>query len=72
VVGAPSTPTPRGLFSIVGAWRGNPDEFLGAWTLGRGVPVLVAGLLLGAAIPFTLLVWGLLHSRLKLAARVGY
>ena len=29
---------------------------VGAWALGRGVPVLVAGLLLGAAIPFTLLV----------------
>ena len=28
----------------------------GAWALGRGVPALVAGLLLGAAIPFTLLV----------------
>jgi hypothetical protein len=27
-----------------------------AWALGRDVPVLVAGLLLGAAIPFTLLV----------------
>src|SRR4029453_11355717 len=29
---------------------------LGAWALGRSVPVLVAGLLLGALIPFTLLV----------------
>ena len=29
---------------------------VGAWALGRGVPVLVAGLLLGALIPFTLLV----------------
>ena len=29
---------------------------VGAWALGRGVPVLVAGLLLGAMIPFTLLV----------------
>src|SRR6185369_130353 len=29
---------------------------VGAWALGRGVPALVAGLLLGAAIPFTLLV----------------
>ena len=28
---------------------------VGAWALGRNVPVLVAGLLLGAAIPFTLL-----------------
>jgi len=29
---------------------------LAAWTQGRGVSVLVAGLLLGAAIPFTLVV----------------
>jgi uncharacterized membrane protein len=29
---------------------------VGAWALGRNVPALVAGLLLGAAIPFTLLV----------------
>src|SRR5688572_16454330 len=29
---------------------------VGAWALGQDVPVLVAGLLLGAAIPFTLLV----------------
>ncbi len=29
---------------------------VGAWALGRDVPVLVAGLLLGAVIPFTLLV----------------
>ena len=29
---------------------------VGAWALGRSVPVLVAGLLLGAVIPFTLLV----------------
>ena len=29
---------------------------VGAWALGRGAPVLVAGLLLGALIPFTLLV----------------
>jgi uncharacterized membrane protein len=29
---------------------------VGAWALGRSVPVLVAGLLLGAMIPFTLLV----------------
>lgn len=29
---------------------------LGAWALGRGVPVLVAGLLFGAVVPFTLLV----------------
>jgi uncharacterized membrane protein len=29
---------------------------VGAWALGRSLPVLVAGLLLGAMIPFTLLV----------------
>lgn len=29
---------------------------LGAWALGRGVPVLVAGLLFGAVVPFPLLV----------------
>ena len=29
---------------------------VGAWGLGRSVPVLLAGLLLGAMIPFTLLV----------------
>ena len=29
---------------------------VGTWALGRSVPVLVAGLLLGAMIPFTLLV----------------
>ena len=29
---------------------------VGAWALGRSVPVLLAGLLLGAVIPFTLLV----------------
>jgi lipoprotein-anchoring transpeptidase ErfK/SrfK len=34
VVGAPSTPTPRGLFSIVHAWRGSRGEFAGSWVLG--------------------------------------
>lgn len=29
---------------------------LGAWVQGRGAPVLVAGLLLGAVVPFTLVV----------------
>ena len=29
VVGAPATPTPHGLFSIVGVWRWNPTDFLG-------------------------------------------
>lgn len=29
---------------------------VGAWAQGRGMPLLVAGLLLGAAIPFTLVV----------------
>lgn len=34
VVGKPSTPTPRGLFSIVHAWRSEPDAFTGSWILG--------------------------------------
>jgi hypothetical protein len=34
VVGAPSTPTPRGLFSIVHAWRSEPSAFVGSWVLG--------------------------------------
>lgn len=34
VIGAPLTPTPRGLFSIVHAWRGDPRAFVGAWVLG--------------------------------------
>jgi lipoprotein-anchoring transpeptidase ErfK/SrfK len=34
VVGAPATPTPQGLFSIVHAWRGNPGDFTGSWILG--------------------------------------
>ena len=33
VVGAPSTPTPAGLFSITQTWRGNPETFLGSWVL---------------------------------------
>lgn len=33
VVGAASTPTPRGLFSIVGVWRWNPGDFLGSYIL---------------------------------------
>ena len=33
VVGAPSTPTPVGLFSIIGAWSSPPDAFLGSWIL---------------------------------------
>ena len=33
VVGAPSTPTPVGLFSIIGAWASSPDAFLGSWIL---------------------------------------
>ena len=31
VVGKPSTPTPQGLFSIVGVWRWNPADFLGSY-----------------------------------------
>jgi L,D-transpeptidase catalytic domain len=34
VVGAPTTPTPRGLFSIVHVWRSDPDAFVGSWVLG--------------------------------------
>lgn len=34
VVGKPTTPTPAGLFSIVGTWREDPGEFAGAWILG--------------------------------------
>jgi L,D-transpeptidase catalytic domain len=34
VVGAPSTPSPRGLFSIVGAWRSPPSAFVGSWIFG--------------------------------------
>lgn len=33
VVGVPRTPTPHGLFSIIGAWRSPPSAFLGAWIL---------------------------------------
>ena len=33
VVGAPATPSPRGLFSIVGVWRWHPADFLGSYIL---------------------------------------
>ncbi len=33
VIGAPSTPTPRGLVSIVGVWRWNRADFLGSYVL---------------------------------------
>jgi hypothetical protein len=33
VVGASSTPTPRGLFAIAGAWKSRPQDFYGAWVL---------------------------------------
>jgi lipoprotein-anchoring transpeptidase ErfK/SrfK len=33
VIGAPATPTPRGLFSIVDVWRSNPGAFLGSYIL---------------------------------------
>jgi lipoprotein-anchoring transpeptidase ErfK/SrfK len=33
VVGKAATPTPGGLFSIIGAWRSPPDSFLGSWIL---------------------------------------
>ena len=31
VIGAPATPTPTGLFSIIGALRSSPNAFLGSW-----------------------------------------
>jgi L,D-transpeptidase catalytic domain len=34
VIGAPPTPTPRGLFSIVHAWHSEPSAFVGSWVLG--------------------------------------
>jgi lipoprotein-anchoring transpeptidase ErfK/SrfK len=33
IIGAPATPTPRGLFSIVDVWRSNPGAFLGSYIL---------------------------------------
>jgi L,D-transpeptidase catalytic domain len=33
VIGAPATPTPAGLFSIIGAWPSPPSAFLGSWIL---------------------------------------
>jgi hypothetical protein len=33
VIGAPPTPTPHGLFSIVDVWRWYPADFLGAYIL---------------------------------------
>jgi lipoprotein-anchoring transpeptidase ErfK/SrfK len=33
VIGAPATPTPTGLFSIIGAWPSPPNAFLGSWIL---------------------------------------
>ena len=33
VIGAPPTPSPEGLFSIVGVWRWNPYDFLGSYIL---------------------------------------
>jgi hypothetical protein len=33
VVCKPSTPTPVGLFSIIGAWADPPGAFLGSWIL---------------------------------------
>jgi hypothetical protein len=33
VVGAPATPSPRGLFSIISVWRWNPSDFLGSYIL---------------------------------------
>jgi lipoprotein-anchoring transpeptidase ErfK/SrfK len=33
VVGKPATPSPHGLFSIVGVWRWSPGDFLGSYIL---------------------------------------
>ena len=33
MVGAPVTPSPLGLFSIVGVWRWDPADFLGSYIL---------------------------------------
>jgi lipoprotein-anchoring transpeptidase ErfK/SrfK len=33
VIGARPTPTPTGLFSVIGAWRSPPDAFDGSWVL---------------------------------------
>jgi lipoprotein-anchoring transpeptidase ErfK/SrfK len=33
VIGAPPTPTPHGLFSIVEVWRWSPGDFLGSYIL---------------------------------------
>ncbi len=33
VIGAPTTPTPTGLFAIIGAWPSPPTAFLGSWIL---------------------------------------
>ena len=33
VIGAPPTPTPHGLFSIIGVWPWNPLDFLGSYIL---------------------------------------
>jgi lipoprotein-anchoring transpeptidase ErfK/SrfK len=33
VIGAHATPTPSGLFSVIGVWRSSPNAFLGSWTL---------------------------------------
>jgi hypothetical protein len=37
---------------------------VGAWVLGRGLPVLIGGLLLGALIPFTLVIIRPINARL--------
>jgi lipoprotein-anchoring transpeptidase ErfK/SrfK len=33
VVGTPATPTPRGLFALVDAYRGDPSDVFGSWVL---------------------------------------
>ena len=46
----------RGAFMQAGLASVGCVAALAAWTQGRGSPVLVAGMLLGAAIPYTLIV----------------
>ncbi len=46
----------RGAFVQAGLASVGCVAALAAWTQGRGSPVLVAGMLLGAAIPYTLIV----------------
>ena len=51
VVGKPSTPTPEGLFSIIGAWPSPPNAFLGSWILPLTAHSDVLGNSTGATAP---------------------